>query len=103
MRHHHAGRSVYRQASVSGNDRRTCDRPGRRGEDRPPDEGDREDICYRRDMDVPSCIDIEKLLEMEYESCEARKSWGWTDMRLQMAESVTAQRLTSWLVVLASR
>lgn len=61
----HAGRNVYRQASVSGIDRRTCDRPGRRGEDR-LGEGGREGVCYRRNMDVPSCIDIEKDENEEY-------------------------------------
>lgn len=52
MCHYHAGRSVYRQASVIEIDRRTCGRLGHRVEDRPAEMG-RNDACYRLDMDAP--------------------------------------------------
>lgn len=55
----HVGRSVYRQASVSESDRRTCDRPGPHGR-YGPDERAHESTCYRLNMDVPSWIDMGK-------------------------------------------
>lgn len=50
--HYHAGRSVYRQASVIEIGRRTYGRPGRRGEDGPAEAG-RDEVCYHLDKYSP--------------------------------------------------
>jgi hypothetical protein len=69
LKHHfHAGRSVYRQASVSESDHRTCGRPGRPWEDIPA-ETVLNTVGFRPSKEAPSLKVVESVMNEESSSC----------------------------------